>query len=736
MSQPIQQVIATARQQALGGQLGRALSTLQSVYGQRPSLFGRDTFENIRESHRLMLDYLVRGFQDAEREPLYHRLLEKTYGLTADLEAAWRCKNLGLYATAFHRANHLNLSPAFLQEVLERFVGDAAMLSLEPEATRQGKQKELYERHQTFMDRLFCALFVAVQWPESLARELEHIVLLPTIDQRDALLMVAGISLSAVSLFDYQKTVLLAHVYREAAEPALRQRALVGLLFSLSSHALYAERLQPLLDELLGLPRFATDLTDMQKQVFYCLEAEEAHKVIERDIMPGIVNNSNLRITRLGIEEVESDPMEEILHPDAEDKAMEEVERGMEKMRQMMQAGSDIYFGGFSQMKRFPFFGVLSNWFTPFYIEHPALADQLPQLQQDGNFLNFFLEQGSFCESDKYSMALALSRVYDRLPASMREMMAAAAPYSGEERSGNAPTDTLVRRLYLQDLYRFFRLHPNRTDVGNPFEVQKDEAAMRAFFLVSPLFRGEQYNKVKLSVARFLYAKHKYDELGALLDTFSMATAEYYVMLGQTLLHQSGTAEAAEAFAEALRLEVAAEQPQLRQRGLRGRATCLMRLRRYTEAAQCFQQLLDVRPQDVSAAVSRSIALLECDNVDEAVGLLSKFHYHHPDNHNVRRVLAWSLLLQGKHEQAERHYAAILSAQPAGADWLNAGYSAWAGGRLQEAAGRFAAYIKEQQPDDDAACLADAFRNDERLMSRLAFSAFDQQLMVEAVCQR
>ena len=51
---------------------------------------------------------------------------------------------------------------------------------------------------------------------------------------------------------------------------------------------------------------------------------------------------------------------------------MEKLEASMKRMNDMQRQGSDVYFGGFSQMKRFPFFSVVANWFMPFYLHHPA----------------------------------------------------------------------------------------------------------------------------------------------------------------------------------------------------------------------------------------------------------------------------------------------------------------------------------------------------------------------------
>ena len=66
------------------------------------------------------------------------------------------------------------------------------------------------------------------------------------------------------------------------------------------------------------------------------------------------------------------------------------------------------------------------------------------------------LENGPFCDSDKYSFALGLFSIIDQLPDKIKEMLgnreAFGATVSDEEKSNS----TYVRRMYLQDLYRFF----------------------------------------------------------------------------------------------------------------------------------------------------------------------------------------------------------------------------------------------------------------------------------------
>lgn len=727
MSTPVQQVLAKAKQHLLDGHLGAAIRVMANVYGQRPSLFGYETFKNIQQDHTLMLDYMLRGFADDQRERVYQGMLKRMYTLVADLEISWRCKNLRVYSDAFHRADHLNLSPVFVQEVLERYVGDATMLSLESEDTVAAKHQSLAERHQAFMDRLFCAIFVSCQWTKDQSADFHDILLLPTVDTNDVLLMVSAISLSAAAQFDMAKTTLLADVYLQTQEEAVRERALVGFVLSLQPGTLFGNELKDLLRRMLTDDRFAGDLTELQKQTFYCLNADQDHELIQKDIMPNILKNSKMHVTRFGIEEREADALEDILHPEAEDKAMEEMEQSINRMRDMLKAGSDIYFGGFSQMKRFPFFSQMSNWLTPFTIDHPALGTVRAKLQSTG-FLPLLFQQTSFCDSDKYSLALGLAQVIDRVPASMREMLGNEEAFGQMEHLDPSRSGVRLRRLYLQDLYRFLRIFPGCRDLLNHLSEGNNEALVRrAMFLLSPLFDAADFQEARVGVTQFLHRKRMKHYCALFAGQLKPTSPDVATICGMAMLDTQDYPRAYDLFTKALRLDSSHTQ------ALRGKATACMRLQRYEEAEQAYAQLCERQPDDVALNLNRSIAQLETGHDSEAVETLFRLNYLHPDNRRIMRVLAWGLLAQKKVEQAERYYARLLADGPEAGDWLNAGYAAWMLGRVSDACQRFTTYIKESHADDAETLLRDAFAADRRMLASHGKTEFDRVIMTEAV---
>lgn len=109
-------------------------------------------------------------------------------------------------------------------------------------------------------------------------------------------------------------------------------------------------------------------------QLIFSLNAEKDTNTIQKEIMPDLMKNQNFQVTQFGLVEREEDPMEDILHPEASEQRMEKLEATFGRMMDMQKQGSDIYFGGFSQMKRFPFFYDICNWFTRSSSNIPILS--------------------------------------------------------------------------------------------------------------------------------------------------------------------------------------------------------------------------------------------------------------------------------------------------------------------------------------------------------------------------
>ena len=674
--------------------LSEALTAMEGYLSSYAGASDMDRLYAIKADFQLMSDYWKRGFKDPQLPNLYDTLLRRLYVLYADVAMSFQIKH-SPYLSAIHArlsASSRDWTVEVLKEHLEEFVAAGAMLALEPEHTQAEKKKEMHRQHHQLIADWFDRLWLSAIWSEGQASAMEEILLSPTIDTIDQQVLTSAIMLATLNHFDIAKFKVLLAVYRQATDMAVRQRALVGWVLALQDDIflyLYGDE-RKVLEELLEDKAVCQELVQLQHQIILCINAEKDNQTIQREIMPDLLKNNGFRVTRNGIEEVEDHALDDILHPDEEERRMEQVEEKFQRMQEMQKQGSDIYFGGFSQMKRFSFFQEICNWFVPFYMDHPGIADVTEKFQKNA-FMKSLMNAGPFCHSDKYSFILAFNQVLNHIPKNLWGMMERGEASMTEVLKEESRTPAYVRRTYLQDLYRFFRIYPYRSEFCNPFEKQQ------YLFLAKKLFSQTHVEAYFNDVAAFLIKQKRFEEAGMVLENCGEARWDFrhYMMcgyLGQHVYYDFlGGKNAITCYQKALELEPGHEK------ALQGYARALFDEARYQDALTVYDQLLTLQPEKKSYLLNRAVCLTNLRRYADALKELYRLNFESADDMNVNRVLAWTLTCDGKYEQAEKIYGQLLTDQTLPEDLLNYGYCLWLGGHVDDAADCFHRYLKETE---------------------------------------
>lgn len=650
--------------------LGAALRHFQELLCDRVFVHLTDRFEKVKGDYQLLLDYMSQYYDDPSRQKLYAQLLAKMYQINTDAHLAWNIRNVMSYSVAAQKCSKTDTtSDADIRLKLENYVVDMAMLDfIEEEGQRRLKEDSLCKEHADFTDWLFNYVLVADAWNSDRTRFFQDLVLAPTVDTADAALVVAAVSLSCMNIFDPNKWTMLTEVYRQAANEKVKQRALVGWVLALPKNGNGAQQVEKQLKNLLLDNEVCIDLFQLQRQIFLCMNAEKDTKQIQEDIMPGIIKNNNLNITRFGITEQEEDPLRDILDPDADDRAMEEVEESIQRMMEMQKAGADIYFGGFSMMKRFGFFYQTENWFRMFDYRHPALSHVRTKLK-DSALLEKLVENGPFCDSDKFSFALGLASVIDRLPEEYRSMLGQAEAFGPIEMTQVVKSPAYVRRMYLQDLYRFFKLAQDRKYFKNPFH---DDCVL---FFAHPVIASLMPAERTTMLAAFLLKQQRYTQLGQLLEGMDgeKAGKDFFLLKGSWLMHAKQFAKAAQCLEKSARMNVDDKE-----------VTALLAKAYYQDedydkAEKVYQKLVDMQPDNVTYVLYAAMCALKLNHAPQAVEMLYPCLFSHENDTRVKRVLAWALMADAKPEKAERFYDELLADgnKISADDYLNAAYCKW-----------------------------------------------------------
>ena len=632
-----------------------------------------------------MTQYWRRGYKDPQLQALYLALLQRTYVLYCNISRNHKSRH-----SAYHPRDW---SLQIVREELESFVSEIAMLELEPEPRRTEKKKQVHRHHQDLLNQLFDTICFSDIWTDSQAEVMEEMLLSPTIDTIDQQLLVSALMLSLLNCFDMAKFRTLVHVFEKTDDQHVRQRTLIGWALSAGdalSTRLYPEKVT-LVEHLLEDETCCQELVELQEQLVFCIATEEDNRKIQKEIMPDILKGNNFRVTRNGIEEVEEDALNDILHSDEWERKMEKAEESFNKMIDMQKQGSDIYFGGFSQMKRFPFFNVLSNWFIPFYVDHPDVAEYLEKMQNN-RFVWSLFKNGPFCSSDKYSFLLGFGQVFDRFPQNLRDALNRGE--IPEENLNKLDTNSVffIRRTYLQDLYRFYRLYPRREEFYNPFDT--DDCGF--LFFADGIFSRTHLEPYFNEVVAFLIKKKRMFEAGEVLANCGVERRDFkfYMMAGYLVQHGHYHFEE-EGLDDLTCYEKALQCEPDNERALLGCAHALFNRGRYEEALVYYERLLSMNPDKKAYLLNHAVCLVNLRRYADALKPLYRLNYESADDKNVNRVLAWALACGDKYEQAERIYTQLLSDNPSSDDLLNYGYFLWFSGHVDDAADCFHRYLKE-----------------------------------------
>lgn len=773
-------------------------------------------YEDVKNDYRLMQDAMMRGLRDDKIDEVYADIMRKVYGAGLDVLIEENVKKYSSFAYARVSAQQTEAHPDAVRTALEAYVQDMAMMAFEPESTRKAKMEKLTADHHAYMKQLFNALLVAPMWNDRRAADFADLLLSPTIDRDDALLLVSAVMLATMNVNDPYKWDMLAEVYVRATDKVLKMRALVGWVLSLPYDP-RGPRLFPFVQErikaMLADKTTLKQLLDMQMQMLFCCNADADNEEIQRNIMPTLIKNTNLQMTRLGIVEKEDDPMKDIMDPNAAERDMEEMERKYRKMMDMQKQGSDIYFGGFSKMKTFPFFNDLCNWFAPFNAAHPALGAARERLA-GSTFLNNLMENGPFCDSDKYSFALAIAQIMDRMPDNVKEMLNSDATFGPTVSKDEQEDPAYICRSYLQSLYRFFRLYRSKRDFLNPFILDElEDNDGNALFMSYKLLACPEMEENAVALCGFLLKRKMMRELMSMAICFKSSQNPRLVRFLALVPMTDGK------WQEAYDLFASVSEDQHTEESLRGMAHCCMSLKRFGEAVAIYRRLLAMHPDSFSYQLNLAVCLMSSDAfsscgdaslcgdvasscdaasscgdvasscgdassscgddasscgasscdaafslggkvearpnkvVEEGTKLLYKLDYEHPNNANVRRVLAWCMMLQGHFDKAIDIYTRLLSQPDAvSADRLNAAYAHWLSRDVARAVALLREYCnlceqeeaeaKEAAKKQGRRCeptksrnyrLVEDFTKDADLLSKYGISLTERKIMVDIV---
>lgn len=729
--QTIELLRKDARRAVSEHRLADALGAAEGMATGVSDISASTVLAEVREGYDMLLAYMERGAVDSERHRLFAQFLQRT---SEAITALWRSHRLtsdaDLYGTTWRVLDKIQCTDWVLPATeLEKNAQERMLLEMEPETPhRAASLARLQERYSSLFRNLFDSVWTSPAWRSGDVETAQAWMSSPSISSFDKCVFISAVGLGAFEVFDVRKVSFLLSL-TTTADIAVRVRAQVGGTLAFVAHKeecrLYPELMAQwavLSDE----PGFTHSMLELQMQLWQSLDTKRVEKNLREEIFPEMMKRADrFRMDRtLSPEEAMEKAVEAGLNPEwesAED--MSALEKKLRELAELQQGGADVFMASFRMLKqKFPFFSGVVNWFCPFSPNHP----DLPNLPVERSLLQVFLAPGHLCDSDKYSFLLMLGEMPAAQHRALSGQLAAAMEQHGvdmQQRSAEPVGVMEERRMYLQNLYRFFKLYNRRSGLSDPFAMNLQLLECEP---IGALLSSAEYLR---QLADFAFKEKNYDCALWCYEQMRETETDAIVWQKRGFCHHSAGnyAEAARAYERANLLRPGSAWT------LGRWAVCLTRLSRHEEALRCYEELELITPDDIPTLLQAGRCYAHFERYDEAFERLFKADYLAPEDSRVRRAVAWYSLMAGKAEQAERYCAKLLADRPTVDDWQNAGHAAWVSGRVGEAVLRYRKAVEELHCDFPP---SDFWTRDADLLSRYGLTHDDLRLMADLVTRK
>ena len=706
-------------------QLKDALDALGELVKETQNSTLIDAHYNIETSYKSLLRYTVEGILDPERQKIYNQIIADLFNLSDSIFFILKS----------------TYSSDFIYEVKRKHKSDSISIEDKTKAIDQKLEKwQLMENkegafspelNQDFED-LFEWLMTQPQLYKN-EKEIEHLFVDGNIPWTQQCILVSAVTLLCMNHFNMNALNLLFKLIKHP-NLEVKQRALVGLLLILFK---FDERLK-------YYPSITKQLIELQSniptsilqgviiQIMRTLETEGLARKFTDEILPEVARiHPNLR-DRLDLDNILGENLMEGKNPDWEDIFSDSPELlgKLEEFSKLQMEGADLFVSTFRMLKHFPFFNQTSNWFLPFSYPNPQVDEILKD--ETGPFKNpdiieSMASAGLLCNSDKYSLILSIPVMPQGQKEMMGQMFLAEIGAAREVEKSDALIDPDKQALsisnqYIQDLYRFFRVHPRKNSMEDPFSWKLD---FHNKGFVTHLF---PHKELLPTLGDYLFKKDRYSEA---LEVFNSMTSSKPEELNIQVIQKIAFCYQQEKnYEKALENYLKADLIDSHQVwNLKKIALCYHYLKDSEKALKYYQKAEKVDPNNLHTQVSIGHSLLEMKEFDEALKYYFKVEYLDPKNKKVWRPIVWCAFTLGKFDQAEKYCLKLIDDAPTQNDYLNMGHITWSKRNRQEALEWYQKCVTHSNYSLDK--FLEAFANDKETLIKHNIDANDIPIMLD-----
>ncbi len=688
-----------------------------------PALY--DLLEKQEDTYKYLLHYFVEGFSDSSRQDM---LAETGSTLHFINDSVYRNAILvdssDIYSSTLRFEN---VRKATLQSRLDEYrsAHSMAMLAMESD----GNLDILKEA-----DEALVSLFSYV-WTMFGASSDDYAKVVKSVQHDDLPFdlkaqMISALLLGNLAYFDRKGFNALLDIYDSASDPRISARALASIILVMYTHNKRIEkdpklkaRLQVWSDSIMLYPQ-------VREVIMTIIRAHDTQRIsskMQNEVLPELMKLRPEILKRLGkmsqasdLESLEANPeWEEIINKDG-------LGDKLKELTDIQMDGGDVMMLAFSNLKSFPFFNTVANWFLPFSDSHNEVARVTSEVK--GAFSQILDSEGVMCDSDKFSFILSLTRMPEAQRQMISQQMEAQLSQLKEVMADKKLKSTIPEfdqevTRYIRDIYRFFKLFRKKDDFKDPFAKALDLNAIPYLdhILADP--------EILSLVGEFYFKRGYYEEALPLLKRLESGNPDAGLLWEKIGYCYNAMGQLTEALEWYRKAELIHPDSKWLIKKL---AQCNRLLENYQEAAEYYAKALADDPENYHLLLNAGHVLLNIGKTDEAVANFYHADYVNPDKISVWRALAWGEMLNGNPDKSLGFYSKILeSPDKTAVDIVNTGHAYFLKKDYKNASASYKKALKEK--DYDFKKLEEVVKEDLPALTKAGGDAADLNLLLENV---
>ena len=451
------------------GRLKLVFDKTRSLVYELQNGFIIDQFEDMQRNYRFMLQYFMSGSDDPERQIIYNKMISRLISLVSLVKEELLSQNSTGFEYTQKRYFPHKLQHSSTTDLMKNLQNYHQQTQEKTDVQTDEATLHLRDNYERLLVDVFAIYWLKTSIQNSDKEAFNAIMDInyPGMPERN--LLVSALTLNIWRMFDEEKIMMLLDLCQHT-DNQVRQRALIGLVFILTRYN-HILPYFPSIRNRLVLMADDTSIMEHLKNIIVLIigttETDQITKRMTEEILPEM-----MKISPKLKEKMEEDQMRKNDEWDEENPEWSELleESGiadkLQEFTELQLEGADVYMSTFSMLKSFPFFNEISHWFMPFDPEFSVVKELFDK--NDNSILTAFLSNSIICNSDKYSFCLSVLQ----MPFSQQSMMGHSFKAEADQLAEIQKDESILQpdlvarntaRQYIQDLFRFFRLHPNHS---------------------------------------------------------------------------------------------------------------------------------------------------------------------------------------------------------------------------------------------------------------------------------